>query len=369
VIAQAREDQIGLRMCMNKVVSEFLMPGYTNNLNKPKVLVTMWMATVVASWFLLYGVKDFEDTEIATVRRMTMVQVCDDAITSYKLLSPSMQSKCDEFVVGEVGLTYPADGLIGMAGFNKTSLECAIVSTRNTLDLQKYKSLLKDLHETIKTLPKRTTSGMGWSIAKARLNVALIDYQFQRLSECYIHKIRTCDDESIIAKTDPVHEEWWKVGGSYIELLKMALKEAKEEKPAVDWFAVATLNAQLLLSMVSGASKTVSYSEVEAVNNDLKTAVANCTPWAPIVWEMEMDLIVKIVNDEILPCILRESGEDDKKSAFIHVFTAGFLDILKRGTVWQRLYGLKGKTRECSYCGEEGDGMLKCGAVSLEIFS
>jgi hypothetical protein len=170
--------------------------------------------------------------------------------------------------------------------------------------------------------------------------------------------LRAPDFEPLLKETDEMYAPWWSVSKKYKKILKLALKQVKEET-IPDPYSVVLINRLLITSMACGMFQTVSAKEVEAACAEMKSALAAVAPWAPAYFRMEVDNDLKIILEGLLP-LLRQH---DRGAGVSPLTTPGFLDVYTPEKVHDRLYRDENMMK-CAACGEHSIDLYACSRVS-----
>jgi hypothetical protein len=335
----------------------------------PKKLVVVWLAAAVASWLQIaryIPIIGKKINEADAVKSILMSERCVDILATY---NPAFARQSVEHL-GHFGVTLGE--VLGFLKENKESLMiAALADVSNPMDtasvITHFRKVLQSVTENCRkmqdhlaeTPPSFQVMRSGNQIVRVpkgkmyyySIELAAWDFQFRRMSFCYVHKIKA--DKSV-AKSDPVHKKWWKVTDLYLNMVRRGIKEANEEA-SVDWYCVAQLNRQLLTAMLSGVAKTVSAQEIEKVTNEMKAAAEKCKEWAPPEWKRDMDDYCLLVEGKVLPFLKKI---DPSPTAEIDVFTPGYLKI------FEKISDSYGRKKVCAECGNNPDNLLTCTAVS-----
>ncbi len=180
------------------------------------------------------------------------------------------------------------------------------------------------------------------------------------LSAC----LRAPDFNPLLKETDQLYATWWSVSKKYKTILKLALKQVKDER-IPDPYSVVLINRLLITAMACGIFQTVSVKEVEAACAEMKSALAAVSSWAPAYFRMEMDNDLQIILEGLLP-LLRKHDRGD--GAGVSPFkTPGFLEVYTPEKVHERLYRDE-SLKTCAACGIDTIDLYACSRVSCCLF-
>ena len=338
----------------------------------PKKFVDLCLAAAVASWLQItryVTVIGQESEEMDAVRTLIMTDACADILEIY---NPAFQLEYDEHlsqfgvalgILEVLAILKTNNTSLLISGFTDTFWSVAIKSTlanfTNAVYGLRENCQLMQAHLAAARPPSQETRS-GDHFVRTRygkahyycMELAAFDFQFRRMSFCYVHKIK--GDKSV-KKSDPLHKEWWKATDLYLNMVRRGIKEANEEA-SVDWYCVAQLNRQLLTAMLSGVAKTVSFQEIEKVTNEMKAAAEKCKEWAPSDWKTDIEDYCLLVEGKVLPFLKQVNPS---ATAPIDVFTPEFLNISEKVV---DCYG--GSEKTCAACDKSPVHLMKCGGVS-----
>ena len=286
---------------------------------KPENLVPYCLTSIIFAWFRLGSSSWMMHTDQAgeIITNQSVRQQLRELLGIFN--SASLRSKCNRYLQEELGSKHLAiENLITMVKEVRLSLHCITVHDNLKMDPNwqtRTDTMVEKLEKALEKFPFEENV----PIYQKRHNLAALDFQFKAACWCQ-RKIHVGNNQYNAARSDRALVTWWKVVSKYMELLKNAVKSAKEAVPA-DPYAVAVTSRWLLHAYMNGIVKEVSYSEMEEVTHDIQDAVAACAVWAPEMFiEHEIPGDLKVATDRVLP-FLRNLNPTSYTTTSISTFT------------------------------------------------
>jgi hypothetical protein len=304
---------------LDSLCMKLISPRYNPLRDTPRQIVMKWLAVLIICWLEIAGIEMPQGDVTRSNLRVcyTMYGMCS-MLDTYSF---EIESKVKDFIKENIGSQCTPDGFMSFMQGNSRSLKCSEMSYSSaSFSVDKYKELLmNNKNESEFILAQETVCTFLTNLARWR-------YDFKHLSDCNIAKVRNIVE-------DPV-PEWEEASAMYLNFLKRAFKEAKEQSMIGDYH-VAYIAQSLLHAMLSGISKTVTYQEIKEVTDDMEAAAGKCFAWAPPLWKLEMKTDVKIVREDVLPFIRSNTGEANR--LLLMCLLLVFLSCILQTLCWSAL--------------------------------
>jgi hypothetical protein len=335
---------------------------------KPEFLVPAFLACILASEVSLEEERKLEETgrkqpgernDMLNVRAMKNVTLLGFFNELRREMPPAIVDDCNNYLRMKQGPeTLTAKHLMSLFIGSTISIECLICMGRSPLLREPVESLLPIVELNVETLVSPSLVNIHPSYLALRISkFAPLTYQFKCLVNIYSRI------SPRISRSDPLSRRLWKAAEEFLKILKTGVNEASTKVLPVDYYNVANLNRLVLQSLVSGVSRTVCYTEIESVSNEIDKAVAACKDWASLDWIAEIEAELQSTKEVVLP-FFQELNPGSYRTASVDVLaTPGFLDLSTQAAKAARegdRRPQKQQKKACAACGTRATELFKC---------
>jgi hypothetical protein len=334
---------------------------------KPEFLLPAWLACILASELSLEEERKLEETGTLrhnetrgnpSPRMMKNVNLMTVLKEMRGFSSPAVLDDSTKYIREK--LQAPADlraeHVVSILTSSLVSIHCLVCMGMSPARREIIESQFPLVEKSVEGfLPPHVVQGLN--MARFISKFGPMTYQLKCLVKIYSRI------SPPISNSDPLSVRFWKTAGEFLKILKTAVNQASTKVFPIDYSNVANLNRLLLQCLVSGVSKTICYTEIESVSNEIEKAVAVCKDWASLDWIAEIEAELQIVKEVVLP-FLQKLNPGSYRTASVDVLdTPGFLDLSTQAAKAAREGDRppqKQQKKTCAACGTRAAELFKC---------